>query len=555
MMGLADSQRVTPEIARELCQRTGSDAVLDGRISSIGGQYLVGINATTCATGDVLASEHGEAARMEEVLATLSQAASRLRTALGESLPSVQKFDVPAAVTTTSLEALKSYSVGLRVSLTQGDAPGIPFLKRALELDPRFALANARLAAVYSNLDQPTSALEYETKAYELRGGVTERERLQIETLYFRLTGELEKSTQTLEMWKSEYPRDASPRGSLGANYVFIGQYGKAAAEWEEALRLRPDMVSMYENLAPIYLALNQTDKAQSIVASGMARHMDSARLRRALFSLAFLRGDRVEMDRQAEWAVGKPGSEDLLLAAQSDAEAYFGRVSNARRFMRRAVDSATRSDLRETAALWQVMGSLTDAEFGKRRMAISEVRNALALADGRNVKLLAALALARAGDTAKAEAIATELATDSKNTVLILYRLPSIKAAIALSKGNARRALELLEPAQSSDLGQPTPSGLAPLYPVYLRGQAYLSLHDGVAAAAEFQKILDHPGIALNFPLGALAQLQRARADVLAEDIPAARSAYGDFLTLWRDADPDVPVLIAAKAELARLH
>jgi DNA-binding winged helix-turn-helix (wHTH) protein/tetratricopeptide (TPR) repeat protein len=556
MMELPVSRRVTPEIARELCLRTGSAAVLDGRISAIGQHYWVGINATACSTGDELASEHGEAARKEEVLTALSQAASRLRTALGESLSSVQKFDVPASATTTSLEALKSYSVGQRVSLTQGDAPGIPFLKRALELDPRFALAYARLASIYSNLDQPSSALEYETKAYELRNGVTEPERLMIGALYFRLTGELEKSTQTLEMWKSEYPRDASPHGSLGVNYFYMGQYAKAAAEWEEALRLRPDIVSMYENLAPIYLALNEVDLAQSIVQSGLARHLDSGRLRRTLYSLAFLRGDRVEMDRQAGWAANKPGAEDILLSAQSDTEAYFGRVKNARRFMRRAVDSATRADLREEAALWQVIGALMEAEFGERRIAISAVRDALALAAGRNVKVLGALALARAGDTAKAEAIAAELATDnSKNTVLILYRLPSIEAAIALARGDPKRALELLEPARSYELGQPTPAGLAPLYPVYLRGQAYLSLHDGPAAAVEFQKILDHPGIALNSPLGALARLQRARAAALAKDLSTARSAYRDFLTLWKEADSDVPVFIDAKLELAQLR
>jgi eukaryotic-like serine/threonine-protein kinase len=556
MMELPDARRVTAEIARELCLRSGSAAVLEGRISSIGQRYLVGIDATACSTGDELASEHGEAARREEVLTALSQAASRLRTALGESLSSVQKFDVPASVTTTSLEALKSYSVGLRVSSTQGDAPGIPFLKRALELDPRFALAYTRLAGTYSNLDEPSSALEYETKAYELRNGVTEPERLMIEALYFRLTGELEKSTQTLEMWKSEYPHDAFPHGSLGVNYTYMGQYAKAAAEWEAALRLRPDSVFIYENLASIYLALNEPDLAQSIVQSCLARHLDSGRLRRTLYSLAFLRRDRVEMGRQAEWAANKPGAEDFLLSAQSNTEAYFGRAKNARRFWRRAVDSATRADLREAAALWQVIGSLTEAEFGERRIAVSDVRDAMALAAGRNVRVLGALALARAGDTAGAEAIATELATDnSKNTVLILYRLPSIEAAIALAHGNPRRALELLETARSYELGEPTPAGLAPLYPMYLRGQAYLSLHDGPAAAVEFQKILDHPGIALNSPLGALARLQRARAAALARDLPAARSAYRDFLTLWQEADSDVPVFIAAKSELARLH
>jgi eukaryotic-like serine/threonine-protein kinase len=556
MMELSPSARLTPEIARELCLRTGSAAVLDGRISSIGRHYLVGINATACGTGDELASAHSEASRKEDVLTALGQAASRLRNALGESLSSVQKFDAPARVTTKSLEALKSYSVGLRVSLAEGDAPGIPYLKRALELDPRFALAYTRLAGIYSNLDQPSSALEYETKAYELREGVTEPERLMIEALYFRLTGELEKSTQTLEMWKSEYPRDAFPHGSLGVNYAYMGQYTKAAQEWQQALRLQPDRVSMYENLAPIYLALNQVDLAQSTIEMGLARHLDSGRLRRTLYSLAFLRQDRAGMDQQAEWAVSRPADEYFLLSAQSDTEAYFGRVKNARLYLRRAVDSAERVDLRETAALWQVIGSLTEAEFGEHRVAISDVRDALALAAGRNVKMLGALALARAGDTTNAEAIARELATDnSKNTVLMLYRLPSIEAAIALRQGNPKRALELLETVRPYELGEPTPSGLAPLYPVYLRGQAYLALRDGAAAAAEFDKILGHPGIALNSPLGVLARLQRARAAVLVKDLPAARSDYRDFLALWKDADSDVPVFIAAKSELARLR
>jgi eukaryotic-like serine/threonine-protein kinase len=556
MMARPVNQHITPEVARDLCARTGSNTVLGGTISTIGGHYLLSVDATACSTGETLASERAEAVRKEDVLTALDRAASRLRTALGESLPSVQKFEVPASATTTSLEALKSYSVGLRVILAQGDAPGIPLLKRALELDPRFALAYARLAAAYSNLDQPTSALEYETKAFELRDSVTERERLLISALYFRLTGEVEKSTQTLEMWKSEYPRDAGPHGSLGANYIFMGQYLRAAAEWEEALRLAPNEVHIYENLAPIYLALNRIDKAQAVAEAGIARHLDSGALRQTLYSLAFLRRDRVEMERQTEWAVGKPGAEHLLLAAQSDTEAYFGRVGDSRRLSNQAVDSAIRSGLPEAAALLKVIEALTEAEFGARSAAINDVANALTHSAGRNVKVLAALTLARAGEAAQAEAIATELEADyPKNTVLMLFRLPSIKAAIALARNDPASALTLLEPARRSELGLPTPSGFAPLYPVYLRGQAYLMLHNGPAAGAEFHKILENPGIVLNFPLGALARLQLARAATLGVDRTAARDAYGEFLELWKDADSDVPVLIAAKAELARLR
>ena len=377
-----------------------------------------------------------------------------------------------------------------------------------------------------------------------------------ISALYFRLSGELEKSTQTLEMWKSAFPLEARPHASLGVNYYYMGQYGKAAAEWEEALRRLPDDVAMYENLAVIYAALNHFDQAESLLQAGMARHLDSGTLRRTLYNLAFLRGDRTGMDRQSEWAIGRPGDEGPLLAAQSDTEAYFGRVIAARRFLSRAVDSSTRADFREAAALCWVIASLTEAEYGNRRVAVSGINAALALAPGRNVKVLAALALARAGEAGKAETFAQELEAEySKNTVLTLYRMPTIQAAIELSQGNAKRALDILAAVEPFELGLPTPSGFAPLYAPFLRGQAYLMLHDGVAAAAEFRKISDHPGIALNSSLGALTQLQRARAAVVAKDTVAARSAYRDFLALWKDADSDVPVLIAAKAELARLH
>jgi hypothetical protein len=292
------------------------------------------------------------------------------------------------------------------------------------------------------------------------------------------------------------------------------------------------------------------------LLQTGVARHLDSGILRRELYTLAFLRGDRAEMDRQSEWAIGRPDHEGSLLAAQSDTEAYFGRMTAARRFLSRAVDSTTRADFREAAALCWVVASLTEAEFGNRHAAVGEVNSALGLAPGRNVKVLAALALARAGETRRAEALAAELESDySKNTVLMLYRMPTIRAAIELSKANPRRALDILAPIQPFELGLPTPSGLAPLYAPYLRGQAYLMLHNGTAAGVEFQKVSDHPGIALNSSLGALAQLQRARAAVVAKDTVAAKSAYRDFLTLWKEADSDVPVLIAAKAELARLH
>jgi eukaryotic-like serine/threonine-protein kinase len=556
MMGRPANQRVTADVSRDLCLRTGSKAVLAGSISSLGSDYLLDLKAVACSSGDTLANQQVEANSKEDVLKVLDRAASSLRAQLGESLPSVQKFDVPVAATTTSLEALKNYSMGLKVLHEHGEVPSIPFLKRAIELDPNFSMAYAGLAARYGNLNQPSLALKYATRAYDLRDRATERERLLISVRYFRLTGELEKQSETFDLWMADYPRDYSPHGSVGANYVFMGQHEKALAEWQQALRLGPDEVVVYENLGSIYLALSRFDEAKATFDQALARKLDSGGLRWMMYYLAFLRGDSSQMEEQLAWGTGRPGEEDPLLSAQSDTEAFHGRLSKARELTSRAVDSAIRSDNKETAALWQVSAALSEIEFGETAVGQRDVAAALVLAPGRNVKLLAALALARIGENTQAEGLVNELEkANPSNTVLRLYRLPAIKAAIALNQGNSSQALELLETVAPYELGQPSPSPLAPLYPSYLRGQAYLLQHNGTAAAAEFQKLLDHPGIALNFPLGALARLQTARAFAMTGDSAKAKSAYKDFFTLWKDADPDVPVLKQAKAEYAKLR
>jgi eukaryotic-like serine/threonine-protein kinase len=556
MMGRPANERVTAEVGRDLCLRTGSKAVLAGAISSLGSHYLVNLNAVACSSGDGLANQQVEAASKEDVLKVLNRAASSLRAQLGESLPSVQKFDVPVAATTTSLEALKNYSMGLKVLHERGEVPSIPFLKRAIELDPNFSMAYAGLAARYSNLNQPSLALEYATKAYELRDRVTERERLLISARYFRLTGELEKQAQTFDLWMADYPRDYSPHGGAGANYVFIGRYERALAEWQQALLLGPDEVGVYENLGSIYLALNRFDEAKATFDQALTRKLDSGGLRWMMYYLAFLRGDSAQMEGLVAWGAGRPGEEDSLLSAQSDTEAFHGRLSKARELTRRAVDSAIRSDNKETAALWQASAALREIEFGETAVGKRDVAAALALAPGRNVKLMAALALARIGENTQAEELVEELErANPSNTVLRLYRLPAIKAAIALNQGNSSQALELLKTVAPYELGQPSPSPLGPLYPAYVRGQTYLWTHNGTAAAAEFQKLLDHPGIALNFPLGLLAHLQMARAFAMTGDSAKAKSAYRDFLALLKDADPDVPILKRAKAEYAKLQ
>jgi len=555
MMGLTGTERLNPDIARELCVRSGAKAMLDGSIHSVGSHYSVVVNAVACASGDTLVAEHGEADRREDVLRVLSGTADRVRAGLGESLSSIQQFDAPADATTTSLDALRSFTNGVRVLTAQGDAPSIAFFKRALELDPNFALAHAAIASRYSNLGEPSLALQYASKAYELRDRVTEPERLLISARYLRLTGELNKLTQLLELWKSEYPRDERPYGSLGVNYFYMGEYAKALSEWQQSTGLSPTDVMDYENLADSYLALNRLDDAHATLHAAEAHRLDGGGLRRMRYWLAFLERDTVQMEQQVEWAVGRPGSEDLLLSTQSDAEAYFGRLANARRVSQRAVDSAIRADLRETAALWLANAALREAELGEHRQAIADIKSAMALDPGRNMRLFAALTFARVGDTHSAQGMAANLEREfPNNTVLQVYRIPSIKAAIALARRNPRQALEYLESAKPSELGQPTPTGLAPLYPVYLRGEAYLALHEGRAAAAEFQRILDHPGISLASALGPLAELGRARAAAMSEDEATARAAYRNVLLLWKDADPGLGPLNSAKAELSSL-
>ncbi len=514
LMGRAPNDRITLDVGRELCLRTGSQAVLGGTISSLGSHYLIDLNAVACSTGDTLAKDQGEATSKENVLKVLSQASSRLRSKLGESLPSVQKFDTPVEATTSSLEALKNYSMGITIEREKGEAASIPFFKRAIELDPSFALAYGGLSRRYANLNQPSLALEYASKAYQLRDRVSEREKLRIAVDYFSALGELDQDAETYELWIANYPRDPVPHNNLGENYVILGQYEKALHEVQEALRLAPDNVIIYGNLGLIYLYLNRLDEAQGTFDQAFAHNLDGGGLRGNIYSLAFLRGDAGLMERQLAWVAGKPGDEDPLLSAQSDTEAYYGRMTRARDFSRRAVDSAVRADSSETAALWQVNAALREAELGNPSLARQGVAAALALSPGRDVKVLAALTLARNGDTARAKALAEDLRKIyPANTMLQLYWLPTINAAMELYRSNWSQAQADLEAAAPYELGVPQPLQVGTLYPAYVRGQAYLLAHNGAAAVAEFQKLLDHQGIVQNSVMGALAHLQIGRA------------------------------------------
>jgi tetratricopeptide (TPR) repeat protein len=554
MMGRPANTVLTSEVASELCLRTGSKAVLGGTISSLGSHYSVALNAVGCGTGDTLGEEQGEATSKEDVLKVLSRVSSRLRAKLGESLPSVQKFQIPTEATTSSLEALKNYSMGVKIAHEKGNAPSIPFLKRAIELDPNFPMAYAELGVRYGNLNQPSLQLEYATKAYQLRDRVSEPERLLISAFYYSATGELEKETQTYELWTADYPRDPVAHGNLGANYVYMGQYDKALTEQQETLRLTPDDVVSYGDLGLTYIFLNRLDEAKTCFDQALAHKLDSGSLREFIYLLAFLRGNAAQMEQQVAWGAGKPGVEDALLSIQSDTEAYYGRLSKARDFSRRAVDSAVRADSKETAALWQVNAALREAELGNSAPARQGVKAALALSRGRDVKVVAALTLACSGNALRAKALAEELAKEHPaHTLLKLNWLPTINAAIELNKGNSSQAVVLLEAAAPYELG--ATSSINYLYPAYIRGQAYLLAHNGTAAAAQFQKLLDHRGIVANFVTGSLAHLQIGRAYVMTGDTTKAKAAYQGFLALWKDADPDIPILKEAKAEYAKLE
>jgi serine/threonine protein kinase/Flp pilus assembly protein TadD len=556
LMGRPSNERITRDIARELCIRTGSKAFLLGSISNLGGQYVIGVDAVGCSSGDTLAKEQEEAATKQEVLKALGKAASSLRSKLGESLATIQKFDVPVEATTPSLEALKAFSMGITTFRAKGNAEAIPFYRRAIELDPNFAVAYASLGLVYGNLGQASLAAENIKKAYALRDRVSEREKYRISALYYdSVTGELEQTTQIYELWAKSYPQDSVPPGNLGVIYTELGQYEKAMTATEEAQRLAPGAIG-YSNMADLYIQMNRLDDAQKTIEEAQKRGLVGDFLHLAIYQLAFLKSDTAEMERQVEWAAGKPGTEDFLLSFQSDTEAYYGHLSTARDFSRRAVDAAVRNNSKETAAIWQVNAALREAEFGNVAIAKQDAAAALTLSPGRDVEVLAALVLARSRETARAKTIVGELEKSyPSQTLLKVYWLPTIKAALELNTNGATKSLVYLEAAAPYELGEPPQFQLGTLYPAYIRGQAQLMAHNGAAAAAEFQKFLDHRGIVGNFPLGALAHLGLARAYVLSGDTAKAKTAYQDFLALWKDADPDIPTLKEAKAEYAKLQ
>jgi eukaryotic-like serine/threonine-protein kinase len=551
--------RITPQVARDVCERVNSKAYIAGLIARLGNQYVIGLNAVNCRTGEMLAQQQSKAAGKENVLDALGDAAARLRGELGESLSTVEKFATPLAdATTPSLDALKAYSQGV-IKDRQNDSESIPFFKRAIDLDPNFASAFEGLGTSFYNLGESSLARDNFTKAFQLNARASERERFVIAARYYQMvTGEIDKAIENFQVWVQTYPRDARAHGNLGGLYGITGRFENAAAETLEALRLSPDAGANYANLVLSYAALNRLEDAKGIYDKAIARGVaDDPLTRVSFFGVAFLEGDTAEMNRQMAWSAGKPQAEEIFLAAKSDVEAYYGRLRSAREYSRRATDSALRSNEKETAAQWMLSAAIREAEFGNSDRARRAAAYALTLSANHDSEILAALTFARGGDVPQAEKLANALATDyPRDTLVISYWLPVIRAAVEIDGKNPSRALETVEAATPYEMASPDawPSLGGPLYPIYLRGEARLVLRQGSEAAREFQKLLDHRGLLRACPLGPLAHLGLARAYVLQGDSAKAHATYQNFLTIWKDADVDLPILIAAKSEYAKL-
>jgi len=559
--------KLTPEVTRELCQRAGSKAYIAGAIASLGNEYVLGLKAINCQSGDTFGQEQETATSKENVLDALGKAASSLRAKLGESLPSVQKFNVPLAeATTSSLEALKAYSLGQEVMREKSSEAALPFDLRAVELDPNFALGHFEVGSDYLSLNQLGRARDYLAKAFELQQHASEREKLAITAAYYRLvTGEIDKAVKIHQQAIESYPREYLAYVRLGVDFAFEGQYEKAATVTRQAVALDPDHSVAHGDLAEYTLALQHPDESRQIVRQAQARKLDSILFHNSLYALGFLESDSAAMLAQQQWYPGTP-QETYGLALASDTEAYNGHVGKARELGKQALDSALRADSKETGAVWLENGALRDAAYGYAAEARQAAAAGLKLApESQGVKAEAALALAMGGDAARAESLARELNQRFPlDTQMQSLWLPAIKAQLARDRNQPLAALEVLQASSPIELGLiPFINNLSCLYPTYVRAKAYLAAGQGQAAASEFQKILDHRGIVWNCWTGALAHLGLARANALqwktshgADQTARAQAlaAYQDFLTLWKDADPGIPILKEARAEYAKL-
>lgn len=552
LMGHAVDDRLTRDLARDVCQRLGSEALLSGSISSMGTQYVIGLVGLNCRSGDVLAEEQEQANSREQVLAAVSKCATNLRKKLGESLASIKKYDSPLEqATTRSLEAFQAYSLGLREAHSKGDAASLPFYLRAVQLDPGFVMAYARLGTAYANVGDVTAAVENTTRAYELRQNVSAWERLYVDTHYHsNVTGELEKAAHEYEVWTQIYPAWGGPHDNLAGIYQTLGRHAEALTQALEAVRLGPDTEDNYATACESHLYLDHINEAAAVLRLADTRKLEGEFLLWCRYQVAFLQQNATEMDRIVAGSANK-GDPQGLLGIQGLGEAQRGRLLEARELWRRSVAYARNSHALDRAALYQVTAGMIEAYFGNSKGARLDIEAGQALGMNHDSELTAAFALALAGNVKEAEQLIEDLNKKwPLDSVVQRYWLPTIRAAIALDLAAPNRAIELLGAMGSYEM-----SAAGQLDPVYVRGRAYLTEGKGPDAVAQFEKILGHPGLVLENPVRALARLGLARAYSLQHDVSKSRAAYQDFFALWKDADPDIPVLKEAKAEYAKLR
>jgi len=545
--------RLTKELARQVCERANATILISGSIAKLGNSYVIGLEASNCVTGDVLVRDQGIAAGQPRVLQTLEQETKILRQKLGESPPSLSRFNARLEeATTPSLDALKAYSVAMRVYSEKGETEAIPFLEHAIELDPNFALAYGWLGVAYQNLGETALSSKFTTKAYQLSDKVTQREKFMIALFYHNfVTANFQKGIESAALWSNTYPNDPTAREAQAFTYGALGQRSKAATEGLECIRLDPNRSTCYALTAWNQMALDQLDSAKETYRTAISRNLNHPYLFLVGYGLAFLSGDKPSTARLVDEALSMPGAEDSMLASLASSEAYYGRLSKAREYTRRAVEAAQRIGAKERAALWLMNQALWEMEIGNAPFAVSQCAAARSFFDTRDIGMQATVILAAAGDRAGMERMASALAQDSPtDTLLLYYWLPAARASAEIRRDNPSNAIEYLAAVTPFEL-----SGNAPMVPVYLRGKAFLLAHRGSEAIGEFRKFVDHPGRVVNHPYGALAQLQIARAYAMQGDTAKAKAAYQDFLSLWKNADPDIHILNRAKAEYMTLR
>jgi eukaryotic-like serine/threonine-protein kinase len=570
LMSSPPDARLTPAVARELCQRADGKAYISGSIGNLGSQYVLGLKAVNCQSGDLLAQQQATAPAKEKVLDALGVSASGLRRELGESLGTVQKFDMPLAeATTSSLDALKSFTLGEKAYREQSPTAALPFHLRAIRQDPQFAMAYRETGEDYESLGELQRANENYTKAFELRDRASEREKLAITADYYWIvTGELQKAADTYQDWISAYPKEYRAQLGLAAVHTALGNYAKSCDAYRQASQIAPDAVEPYADLANSLLALQQFDDARSAIQRAQAHKADDLLLHSALYALAFFAGNSAGMSEQGRLFADDRAHENVGLSLASDTQAFAGHLSKARALTAQSVSAAVRADSKENGAIWQENAALREAAFGNLADAKRQAAEGLQLTPGsQGVQVEAALAFAMAGDAARAQSISGDLEKRFPlDTQVQTLWLPTIRAQLALNTKNPDQALQQLQAAGPNELGQiGFVANISCLYPMYVRGQAYLASNDGRSAAAEFQKILDHNGIVWNCWTGALAHLGVARANAIqahtlqgadaAQAQARALAAYKEFLALWKDADPDIPVLKQAQAEYDKLQ